>query len=387
MQRLPILANLFHKARMDKTPAPSPLEMRFALFEAMALTLWRDRASFALTFLLPPLIYVIFAAVFSAASSGDLSIRLGVTSPSDDITKEIILGLEQSDLISDLSRYATTTHLSDAVAGGQIDAAIEILRPDESEPPQFRIYFDPVKQGAASIAEAALAAQQPDGDEDEDEEIETIQPAEFISISGNGAVSMASYYAAGVGMLFIFLSGFQSALTVIEERDNGVVERIAAGPFGIKPMIDGKFAFLVLQGMAQLAIIFLVAFVLFQIPLGIAPFALLMTIFAAAFCASGLCLAIVGCCHTRSQAHAIGAVLALVMAALGGSMAPRFLMAPEIRAIGAFTPNAWGIEAFGVSLWRDGNIEAAIIPWCLLLGTGLAGLMISWVVMQRTLRS
>ena len=129
---------------------------------------------------------------------------------------------------------------------------------------------------------------------------------------------MAAYYAAGVGMLFLFLSGFQSALSVIEERDAGVMERIAAGPYGVRPMIDGKFAFLTAQGLIQLIVIFIVAVTAFGVSIGQSPLLLLITIILSSICAAGLCLAIVGCCRTRSQAHAVGAVLALVMGALGG---------------------------------------------------------------------
>ncbi len=373
------------------SPKPNAMGMRIAIFHAMALTLLRDRASFALTFVLPPLIFVIFAAVFSAASSGDLSIRMGVIAPQDNITQEIIDGLKQSDLVSELKKYENISALQQSISDGEMDSGIEILRPNETEPPIFRIYFDPVKSGAATIAEAALAAQQPGNNNDEDldgDDENQIQPAEHISITGDiTAIPMAAYYVAGVGMLFVFLSGFQSALSVIEERDSGVMERIAAGPFGVRPMIDGKFAFLIAQGVLQFVVILIVAWLVFRVDIIRYPLPLLITMIAASICAAGVCLCIVGCCRTRSQAHAIGAVIALIMAALGGSMAPRFLMTPEVRTIGAMTPNAWGIDAFGISLWRNVGIEAAYTPWVLLTGTGFLGLGIAYIVMQRTLRA
>ena len=377
--------------------------MRRAIFIAMCLSLWRDRAAFALTFLLPPLIYIIFAAVFSSAASGDVSIRLGVQAPEDEISQEIVEGLSKSVMVSALTDYMSTQEIRTAVLEGDVDAAIAITREGEASVPTFKIYYDPIKAGAAAMAEAALAAQQPDftnDDEEEEEEDEAARfsPAEKIIVSANNPdaenqskntsqISMATYYVAGVGMLFLFLSGFQTALSVIEERDSGILERIAAGPYGIRPMIDGKFAFLVVQGIGQFVVLFLVSHLVFDISLSQSPIALLTTIIAASISAAGLCLAIVGCCRTRSQAHAVGAVLALTMGALGGSMAPRFLMSPEIRAIGAFTPNAWGIDAFGLSLWRGGTFEALISPWALLIISGIIGLGFSYFMMQKTLRA
>lgn len=356
--------------------------MRLAVAYAMALGLWRDRALFALTFLLPSAIFIIFAAVFSATTSGDLSIRLGVVAPDDDVSVELVSGLRSSDIVEQLIEVASTNDMQGALIADEFDVGIEISRLSEEEAPTFKIYFDPAKKGAATIAEAALAALAPP----EVTASELISPAEKISIDGtSGGTPMAAYYAAGVGMLFLFLSGFQSALSVIEERDAGILERIAAGPYGLRPMIDGKFLFLIAQGVVQIFTILVVAAILFKVSLSQSPIQLLITTIAAAISASGIALGVVGCCRSRNQAHAVGAVLALVMGAIGGSMAPRFLMAPEVRAIGAFTPNAWGIEAFSVSIWRSGGLELLWVPWALLTASGIFGLLIAYNVMKHTL--
>ena len=365
--------------------SPSFFGMRIAIFHAMALTVWRDRAAFALTFILPPIIFVIFAAVFSAAAGGDISIRIGVVSPDgDEVTASLVENLAASELINKLEKFTAIDELQEAITSGAIDSGLEIQRADETAVPNFKIYFDPVKSGAATLLEAALAAQQPVDEDFDDSDI--IAPAEHISVSAmNGPVPMASYYIAGVGMLFIFLSAFQGALSVIEERDSGVMERIAAGPLGIRPMIEGKFAYLVVQGIAQFLVIILVAGLVFRVPMGLAPGFLLISIIAAAVSASGIALGVVGLCSTRSQAHAVGAVLSLIMGAIGGSMAPRFLMAPQMRSIGAFTPNAWGIDAFAMSLWRGGSPSEFAVPILLLVASGLIGLIIANRCMQRTL--
>ncbi len=360
---------------------------RLAVFNAMALTLWRDRASFALTFVLPPMIFVIFAAVFSAAAGGDLSIRLSVLAPQDEISQTLVEGLNESQLISELTIASDLKVMQHQVREGRSDAGLEILRPSQTEAPEFKIYYDPVKEGAATIVDAALSGLQPSSDADEDDSEFQVAPATRISLTPGGTpIPMASYYVAGVGMLFLFLSGFQTALSIIEERDNGVLERVAASSLGLRPMIEGKFLFLVCQGTLQLLIILLVAKLSFQIPIT-APMILSLSIIAAAISAAGLSIFVVGCCRSRSQAHALGAVLALIMGALGGSMAPRFLMAPNIQAIGALTPNAWGIDAIGESLWRSGDISLAIYPLSLLTLSGGVGLFLAYFITKRTLRA
>ena len=48
------------------------------MVRVMALGLWRDRAGLVLVFVLPPLVFIVFATVFSAGASGRLDIRVGV---------------------------------------------------------------------------------------------------------------------------------------------------------------------------------------------------------------------------------------------------------------------------------------------------------------------
>ena len=42
--------------------------MILAMFRVMALALWRDRGALVMTFLLPPLVFLIFSAVFAGVS-------------------------------------------------------------------------------------------------------------------------------------------------------------------------------------------------------------------------------------------------------------------------------------------------------------------------------
>ena len=371
--------------------------MRLAVVQAMLLTLWRDRAGFALTFLLPPIIYLIFAAIFSNAASGSLSIRIAVSGPVDEVTSEIRNGLSQSDLIETV---ITLDHRAENIArvqSGEVDAGIHIVRTDRTELPDFEILFDGTRRSAAAMAEAALAEQETKflSEEEDEGDIPTgsdrtrsgVSPASKTAINRSSTGDpIAAYYAAGVAMLFIFLSGFQGALSVLEERDAGIIERIAAGPFGIHPLIEGKFAFLTGQGMAQIFMIFLVGALFFQVPIWLAPMTLGLSILAAALCAAGFTLAIVTLCRTKNQANALGAVITLILGALGGSMAPRFLMSEDVQVLGALTPNAWGIEAFSFSLWREMEWSSYTIHLCLLAGVGLVGLLCARAIAKYSLR-
>jgi ABC-2 type transport system permease protein len=76
----------------------------------------------------------------------------------------------------------------------------------------------------------------------------------------------------------------------------------------------------------------------------------------------------------------------LVLAAIGGSMVPRFLMPPWLQAVGWFTPHAWTIDAYQAILWRDAGIGAVYKAWCVLTVVGLFGLVVAHTLARRLRR-
>lgn len=356
--------------------------MRLAILKATALGLWRDRAAFALAFILPAAIFSIFSLVFSSAAGGDMKVSLALMAGDDVVSESLADDLAKAPEISVVIPATSPDELAALVRSGEADVGYRIEFPDGASAPAFTIYADATRGGAAIVAEGALARLEPRPDDAPKPTTArvTVNPV-------NAAAPMAAYFAAGVAMLFLFLSGFQSALTLLEERDAGVMERVAAGPAGVASAIDGKFAFIVLQGLAQIGVILATAALLFGVDLGHAPAALAIAAFAAAFCAAGVALAVTALCRSRAQAHAIGTVFSLVAAAIGGSMAPRFLMPESVRQFGAWTPNAQGIDAFAASLWTGGGLSAAAAPAAVLVATGLCGLVIAHISARTTLRA
>jgi ABC-2 type transport system permease protein len=166
--------------------------------------------------------------------------------------------------------------------------------------------------------------------------------------------SLISFYAAGIGVMFLLFSMVGAAGGVLlEEVESGTLERLLCTNIGMSGILIGKWAFLVLMGFAQITVMFLWGRLAFGLPLfSHLPGFLVMTAFtAAAAAALGLVLATLA--RSRSQLSGYSTILILTMSALGGSMFPRFLMSETMQSVGLVTFNAWALDGYLKVFWRN----------------------------------
>jgi ABC-2 type transport system permease protein len=364
--------------------------MRRAIFWIMLKSLIRDRAALAVSFMLPGVVFTIFAFVFAGASGGALSIRVAVADLRGDAGSEAFLaelfahdGLRRLPVAGD-GREAVVGMVRAGVADVGLvvrDLAGPFSRPPSSGPAHVEMVTDPSRE----IASAMLSG--------------LVQQAYMQQLPGASsglglldrtsatpaahAFSAVAYYAGAVAVMFLLFSSLAQALTFVDERQSGLLERIAAGPGGIGIVVDGKFLFIVALGWVQVAIVFAVAWLGFglALPAHIGPWA--VTTLMAAIAAAGLALVFVTLCRTRQQADTLGQMLVVIVSALGGSMVPRFLMPPEVQALGWATPNTWALEAYAGLFWRGDGLEALYLPWAVLAGMGLGALVMARLIAAR----
>jgi ABC-2 type transport system permease protein len=186
-----------------------------------------------------------------------------------------------------------------------------------------------------------------------------------------------AYYAGAIAILFLLFSAVHGAITLFEETESGVVDRILAGPGHMGVLVNGKFLFLVAQGFVQITVIFVVAWILYDVDLPGHLLTWAVTTLAASGMAAGMALVVATACGTRRQAQTLSNVAILVLSALGGSMVPRFLMPELLQDIGWITPNTWALEAYTAIFWRDQPVAALLVPWIVLAAAAVLGLAIS----------
>ena len=380
------------------------------------LNLKRDRVAQAMTFVLPILFFSIFATVFGNQRNPTRRITVAVVDEDQsDYSKKLVnalqaeggLAIETSEKGS--GRSLDRTRAEAMVKGGTVPIAIVLpkglgdsprffatpeakrvavqLLADVSDPvapqmvqgllqkvsftaapealanqgmQQFERYSGPLTQAQRASFEAWLS-RPPEAAPASASTNAIGLPIDLVNVmqpsaAANGAT--VSFYAAGIGVMFLLFSSSGNSGTLLEEQEAGTLGRLIGSRAGINGVLTGKWLFLALLGSTQLCVMFLWGSVVFGLPLRThIPGFLVMTVFTAA-AASGFGLVLATISRSRAQLSGISTIVILTMSAVGGSMFPRFLMSESMQRFGLVTFNAWALDGYLKVFWREAPISA-----------------------------
>ena len=379
------------------------------------LNLRRDRVAQSLTFVLPIVFFSIFASVFGGQASGTSRIRIAVVDEDhSDLSSRIIEGLKkETGLRVRTGVNDDGTGTLDRVGGEKLvregDVPVTVVIPrglgadfassgfggggpsiellaDVSDKiaPQMVLGLiqkvtmtvapDLMMQGGLSQFEkhaGALTDQQRTAVQAwlptlKQQSTSTSTPSDAAAPMGVGVKvvdvmastsrrgSLVSFYAAGIGVMFLLFSAVGGAgAALLEEIEAGTFERVLSTRIGMTGLLLGKWLFLALIGAAQLVVMFLWGALVFKLPLfsHLPGFAVMTAVTAAAAAALGLVLATLA--KSRGQLQGFSTILILTMSALGGSMFPRFLMTETMQKFGLLTFNGWALDGYLKVFWRE----------------------------------
>jgi ABC-2 type transport system permease protein len=378
----------------------------------------RDRVAQALTFLLPIVFFSIFASVFGGQGEASTArVRIAVVDEDHtDLSARLLEGLrnEKSLRTQTTADASGTGAVLDRVAAerlvraGDVPVAIVIpaglgtafstngfagggpaveLLSDVSDPiaPQMVLGLlqkvamtaapDLLMQGGMRQFEKYAGAMTPQQKAAVDEWLPRLKGqgqstggtsagAMPISVAvvdvmrtDNRRGSLISFYAAGIGVMFLLFSSVAGAGgALLDEAETGTLERLLSTKIGMTGVLIGKWILLGLIGCLQLTVMFLWGRLAFGLPLfsHLPGFAVMTFFTAAAAAALGLVLASLA--RSRAQLSGFSTILILTMSALGGSMFPRFLMSEGMQKVGLLTFNAWALDGYLKVFWRQAAI-------------------------------
>ncbi|HTR02485.1 MAG TPA: ABC transporter permease [Thermoanaerobaculia bacterium] len=192
-----------------------------------------------------------------------------------------------------------------------------------------------------------------------------------------------TFYAAGLGVMFLLFSAAGAGGALIEEAESGTLDRILSTRASMTKLLLGKLLYLAGIGIAQLTLMFVWGAVLFGLELwNHIPGFLIMTV-ATALAASAFGLMLASVCRSRMQLVALSNLSILLMSALGGSLFPRFLMSERLQKIGLITLNAWALDGFQKIFWRDEPVWAIWPQVTVLVGLGVAFFLVARRLAER----
>lgn len=393
--------------------------MTIAMFRAMFLSLLNDRGALAMAFVLPIVFFLLLAEIFSGAAGAELQLRAVIVDEvNDDLSKRLVAALREGGALvavggENLSRNQAAVLVrkgsadvglvvrADARAlddvGGFGDPPILIL----SDPARAvaslmltgqvqRAYFEALPDVAIGSVAQMIGDQFVEFDEDQQADLDAglaemrvdamagepsgwsfgdMLDTEIVS-GRSAATNHVAYYAGAVAFLFLLFASMQGAISLAEEQESGILDRIMAGPGGVAVLVNGKFLFLLAQGFVQMLLIFCVAWQVYGVDLPANYLPWLVVTLVSCCAAAGLSLFVAAACRTRMQAQNLSTILILILSVIGGSMVPRFFMPEWLRDLGWLTPNTWAIEAYSGIFWRDELLADIALPCVLLVTLG-----------------
>ena len=189
----------------------------------------------------------------------------------------------------------------------------------------------------------------------------------------------------GFGVTFLLLGTlFGVGLGLADEREWGISYRLRASPVPLRYLVLGKVLSRFAVGVVQMAILFFIGRVAFEISLGSSLTALALLILAVSLAAAAFGLLVAALAPTRDAVLPLGTITVVGMTAVGGCWWPITLEPEWLQRIALFFPTAWAMEGFNDLMLRERGLrEVGPTLLALLLFAGAYVGVGQWLYVRR----
>jgi len=204
------------------------------------------------------------------------------------------------------------------------------------------------------------------------------------SLSGESILPNSVQHNIPAWTLFaIFFMILPLSLNVVHEKGQGTFVRLQTTPINYFTIIAGKAALFLLVSIVQFSIILFLGIFVFPLlglpvlDIGNSLGLLYIVALSAGLAAVGLGILLGTIFNSHEQAAPFGAVLVVLLAAIGGVWVPVFAMPNTMQMIAKISPMNWGLEAFYDCFLRKGSIQSILPEIGLLIGFFISTIVIA----------
>jgi ABC-2 type transport system permease protein len=369
-----------------------------AITRASVRRVTRDRTALFFVLVLP----VAVILIVGVSVRGFSTFRVGVVDLGAGASGERVVAALSHEATLSVSRYPDLTAVDKAVGRSELNTAVVLPAGMDAALRAGRAVTvavvarqsDATQEAAAQAVEAVLSRQGA-----------LVQAAQFtvsqVSASYDSALRVAQSTASHVGqarvatqqvdsnadvlpqgfsysaptmlVMFIFISGLAGGSNVVDARRLGIYERVGSAPVRPSSVILGESLAYGTITLTQALLIVIVGAVVFGVSWG-NPLAAAVLVLTWALVGAGAGMLSGTVWRTPEQAGAMGPVVGIAFAMLGGCMWPLSIVSATMRQVGHATPHAWAVDAFTALLARHGTI-VTIAPQLLVLAAFAVGLL------------
>lgn len=193
--------------------------------------------------------------------------------------------------------------------------------------------------------------------------------------TGHGSSAGQIQVVAGTSVMMLLFSVASIGGSLLDEKQEGMLKKLMCSPVNPGHILYGKLVFAIIISVIQLTIMFVFAWLVFDLNILQNVPSLVIMILATAFACSAFGIVLASFAKSRQQVQGLSTLVVLVMSGIGGSMVPVFIMPEIMQKIAVVSVNYWAIRGFNDIFLRllpinDGNFLASVLV-LLLIGTSL----------------
>jgi len=171
-------------------------------------------------------------------------------------------------------------------------------------------------------------------------------------------------------MTVLMMTLIYGAVFLTIEKQSGMLRRQTLVPMSRGRVILAKLLGRLILAALQIGVLVAAGRLLFGVSWGRSPAGLALLLASYAIAVAGLATLLGAVVRNPAQASAVGWIIGMVLASIGGCWWPSEVMPGWMRAAAHVLPTAWAMEGFHGLISFGGGLTTVLVPAAVLLGFG-----------------